>query len=98
LTQRCRQGAGACTIRAQGGDHVPSRRHRPWPFTVEAFHEWLDTRSPEEHWELIEGIAVMTPAPLIASNFERYLVDRAAGEVAVLTIQHPAQEREYEDI
>jgi hypothetical protein len=45
----------------------------------------------------------MTPAPLIghqriASNFERYLVDRAAGEVAVLTIQHPAQEREYEDI
>jgi len=52
----------------------------PGPFTVEGFHEWLDTRSPEEHWELIEGIAVMNPAPLvghqrIASNFERYLND-----------------------
>jgi Uma2 family endonuclease len=50
----------------------------PGPFTVEGFHEWLDTRSPEEHWELIEGVAVMNPAPLvghqrIASNCEFHL-------------------------
>lgn len=50
----------------------------PGPFTVALFHEWLDTRSPEEHWELIEGVAVMNPAPLvghqrIASNFEFHL-------------------------
>jgi Uma2 family endonuclease len=55
----------------------------PSPFTVALFHEWLDTRSPEEHWELIEGVAVMNPAPLvghqrIASNFERHLSDALA--------------------
>jgi Uma2 family endonuclease len=55
----------------------------PSPLTVALFHEWLDTRSPEEHWELIEGVAVMNPAPLvghqrIASNFERRLSDALA--------------------
>ncbi|HKG85424.1 MAG TPA: HigA family addiction module antitoxin [Beijerinckiaceae bacterium] len=32
-------------------------RFGPSPFNVALFHEWLDTRSPEEHWELIEGVA-----------------------------------------
>jgi Uma2 family endonuclease len=50
----------------------------PGPFTVATFQEWLDTRSEGEHWEPIEGIAVMSPAPLvghqrITSNFEFYL-------------------------
>src|SRR4051794_6716464 len=40
-------------------------RFGPSPFNVALFHEWLDTRSPEEHWELIEGVAVMNPAPLV---------------------------------
>jgi len=40
-------------------------RFGPSPFNVALFHEWLDTRSPEEHWELIEGVAVMKPAPLV---------------------------------
>ncbi|MFL5167850.1 MAG: Uma2 family endonuclease, partial [Microvirga sp.] len=58
-------------------------RFGPSPFNVALFHEWLDTRSPEEHWELIEGVAVMNPAPLvghrrIASNFERHLSDALA--------------------
>ena len=58
-------------------------RFGPGPFTVARFHEWLDTRSPEERWELIEGVAVMNPAPLvghqrIASNFERHLRDALA--------------------
>jgi len=58
-------------------------RFGPSPFNVALFHEWLDTRSPEEHWELIEGVAVMKPAPLvghqrIASNFEHHLNDALA--------------------
>jgi Uma2 family endonuclease len=58
-------------------------RFGPSPFNVALFHEWLDTRSPEEHWELIEGVAVMNPAPLvghqrIASNFEHHLNDALA--------------------
>lgn len=58
-------------------------RFGPSPFTVALFHQWLDTRSPEERWELIEGVAVMHPAPLvghqrIASNFERHLRDALA--------------------
>jgi len=62
---------------------TPLARLGPSPFTVALFHEWLDTRSPEEHWELIEGVAVMNPAPLvghqrIASNFERRLSDALA--------------------
>lgn len=62
-------------------DHLA--RFGPGPFTVALFHEWLDTRSPEEHWELIEGGAVMNPAPLvghrrIASNFEHHLRDALA--------------------
>ncbi|HEY8564730.1 MAG TPA: Uma2 family endonuclease [Beijerinckiaceae bacterium] len=55
----------------------------PGPFTVATFHEWLESRSEEEHWELIEGIAVMNAAPLvghqrIASNFEFHLRDALA--------------------
>ena len=58
-------------------------RFGPSPFNVALFHEWLDTRSPEEHWELIEGVAVMNLAPLvghqrIASNFEHHLNDALA--------------------
>jgi Uma2 family endonuclease len=50
----------------------------PDPFTVESFRPWLDLRSPEEPWELIDGIAVMNPAPRvahqrIARNFEFHL-------------------------
>jgi len=55
----------------------------PGPFTVESFRPWLDSRSPEERWELIDGIAVMNPAPRvahqrIASNLERALNDALA--------------------
>jgi Uma2 family endonuclease len=50
----------------------------PGPFTVATFRPWLDSRSPEERWELIDGVAVMSPAPRvahqrIASNFEHHL-------------------------
>jgi hypothetical protein len=50
----------------------------PDPFTVESFRPWLDLRSPEEPWELIDGIAVMNLTPRvahqrIARNFEYHL-------------------------
>lgn len=55
----------------------------PGPFTVESFRPWLDSRSPEERWELIDGVAVMNLAPRvghqrIASNLERALNDALA--------------------
>ncbi len=50
----------------------------PGGFTVATFRPWLASRSPEERWELIDGVAVMSPAPRvahqrIASNFEFHL-------------------------
>ncbi|WP_375465817.1 Uma2 family endonuclease [uncultured Methylobacterium sp.] len=50
----------------------------PVLFDAAGFREFLDTRPPEERWELIEGLPMQSAAPRIghqriASNFERHL-------------------------
>jgi Uma2 family endonuclease len=47
--------------------------------TIEEFLAFTDTRPEEERWELIEGVAVMNPAPIehhqmIVSNIVAYLI------------------------
>jgi Uma2 family endonuclease len=47
--------------------------------TIEEFLAFTDTRPEEERWELIEGVAVMNPAPIehhqmIVANIVAYLI------------------------
>jgi Uma2 family endonuclease len=47
--------------------------------TIEEFLAFTDTRREEERWELIEGVAVMNPAPIehhqmIVANIVAYLI------------------------
>jgi Uma2 family endonuclease len=47
--------------------------------TIEEFLAFADTRPEEERWELIEGVAVMNPAPIghhqmVVSNILAYLI------------------------
>jgi Uma2 family endonuclease len=47
--------------------------------TIEEFLAFTDTRPEEERWELIEGVAIMNPAPIehhqmIVSNIVAYLI------------------------
>src|SRR5436190_21365709 len=47
--------------------------------TIEEFLVFTDTRPEEERWELIEGVAVMNPAPIehhqmIVANIVAYLI------------------------
>jgi Uma2 family endonuclease len=50
------------------------------PLPVAAFRSWVELRPDEEHWELIDGVAIMMAPPTrdhqrIASNLERLLND-----------------------
>jgi Uma2 family endonuclease len=50
------------------------------PLPVAAFRSWAELRPDEEHWELIDGVAIMMAPPTrdhqrIASNLERLLND-----------------------
>jgi len=50
------------------------------PLSVAAFRSWVELRPDEEHWELVDGVAVMMAPPTrdrqrIASNLERLLND-----------------------
>jgi Uma2 family endonuclease len=50
------------------------------PLPVAAFRSWVELRPDEEHWELIDGVAIMIAPPTrdhqrIASNIERLLND-----------------------
>ncbi len=52
-------------------------QHAPM-LSVDSFRAWLASRPEEEHWELIEGVPMMTPPPnrrhqRIASNLEALL-------------------------
>jgi Uma2 family endonuclease len=52
------------------------RQHAPI-LSVGSFRAWLASRPDEEHWELIEGVPIMTPLnrrhQRIASNLEKLL-------------------------
>ena len=55
------------------GQHAPI-------FSVASFRAWLASRPDEEHWELIDGVAMIMAPPTkahqrIASNLERLLND-----------------------
>lgn len=50
------------------------------PLSVAAFRQWAKSRPDEEHWQLIDGVAMMMAPPThdhqrIASNLERLLND-----------------------
>jgi len=58
--------------------------YEPAKLTVDVFLAFVDTRSDEERWQLIDGVAVMMTSPRIAhqriaSNLERLLNDALEG-------------------
>src|SRR5438876_10626877 len=58
--------------------------------SVELFRGFLEGRPDEEHWELIDGVAMMMTPPTkahqrIASNLERLLNDALEGHAPTLT-------------
>jgi Uma2 family endonuclease len=64
-------------------------RDRP-RLSIQAFRGFLEGRPEEEHWQLIDGVAVMMTAPTkahqrIASNLERLLNDALAVHAPSLT-------------
>src|SRR5437870_13881107 len=55
-------------------------QRKPPRLSIELFRGFLEGRPDEEHWELIDGVAVMKAPPTkphqrIASNLERLLND-----------------------
>ena len=51
---------------------------KPWSMNVATFMDFLETRSEEERWELIDGVPIMMAPPKmrhqrIASNLEKHL-------------------------
>jgi Uma2 family endonuclease len=55
-------------------------QRRPAHMSVELFRTFIEGRPDEEHWELIDGVAMMMAPPTfehqrIASNLERLLLD-----------------------
>ena len=58
--------------------------------TIEEFLAYTDTRPDGERWELIEGVAIMSPSPVehhqvVALNIGRYLMDHKERTGAIWT-------------
>ena len=64
------------------------------PVSVELFRSFVEGRPDEEHWELIDGVAMMTTPPTrahqrIASNLERLLNDALESHAPTLVAYQP---------
>ena len=62
----------------QVNDMFGVQQRKPPRLSVELFRRFVDNRPDEEHWELIDGVAMMMAPPTvahqcIASNLQRLL-------------------------
>jgi len=70
-------------------------QRKPSRLSVELFRGFLEGRPDEEHWELIDGVAVMMAPPTlahqrIASNLQLLLNEALERQMPALSVYQPA--------